>query len=163
MTTNGNFEQSYGYFEARVYLPGVDGQIANWPGFWTNGQNHPEDGEIDIVEGLDGDASWHYHYPDGAPGEHAEGDYTGWHTYGALWEPGKISFYYDNEFVGEITTGVTEFAALRAPAERSRRVGRPDHDPVRDAGGLGARVQHRSVRRRGYATSRLHGPRRRQE
>src|SRR5262245_54040411 len=106
--THDSFSQTYGYFEARIYLPGTDGSIDNWPAFWTDGENWPEDGEMDIMEGLGGEAAYHFHSPEGGPGEHAEGDYTGWHTFGALWEPGEVSFYYDNEDVGSIETGITD-------------------------------------------------------
>jgi Ca2+-binding RTX toxin-like protein len=106
--THDSFSQTYGYFEARIYLPGTDGEIDNWPAFWTDGENWPEDGEMDIMEGLGGDAAYHFHSPEGGPGEHVEGDYTGWHTFGAQWEPGQVSFYYDDEYVGSIETGITD-------------------------------------------------------
>src|SRR5581483_7553802 len=105
--TNGNFGQTYGYFEAKVYLPSSGGEIANWPGFWLDGQNWPTDGELDVVEGLGGQAAYHFHSPSGGPGSAVSGDYTGWHTFGADWEPGKVDYYYDNQLVGTITTGIT--------------------------------------------------------
>ena len=105
--SDNRFEQTYGYFEARIYLPGSNGQIQNWPAFWLNGENWPTDGELDIMEGLSGKAGWHFHSPSGGPGETEAGNYTGWHTYGALWEPGKVTYYYDGVEVGEISTGIT--------------------------------------------------------
>jgi beta-glucanase (GH16 family) len=105
--SNDHFQQTYGYFEARIYLPGSNGQINNWPAFWLDGQNWPVDGELDVMEGLSGQAGYHFHSPSGGPGSTVSGDYTGWHTYGALWEPGSVTYYYDGVEVGEITSGIT--------------------------------------------------------
>jgi len=105
--SNDHFQQTYGYFEARIYLPGSNGNISNWPAFWLDGQNWPKDGELDIMEGLSGKAGWHFHSPSGGPGSTESGDYTGWHTYGALWEPGEVTYYYDGAEVGKITSGIT--------------------------------------------------------
>jgi beta-glucanase (GH16 family) len=104
--THDSFWQTYGYFEARINVPSIGGKIADWPAFWTDGQHWPYDGEMDIMEGLGGTAAYHYHSPSGGPGGTVKGDYTGWHTFGALWEPGKVSYYYDNQLVGVITTGI---------------------------------------------------------
>jgi beta-glucanase (GH16 family) len=103
------FMISHGYFEARIYLPGTNGQIANWPAWWTNGTGDwPTTGEMDIMEGLRGRARYHFHsdltHDGGGP---SSGDYTGWHIYAALWEPGKVRFYYDGVKVGEMTYGIT--------------------------------------------------------
>jgi Ca2+-binding RTX toxin-like protein len=106
--SHDSFSQTYGYFEARIFLPGTNGQIADWPAFWTDGEHWPTDGEMDIMEGLGGTAAYHYHSSGGAWGQGVKGDYTGWHTFGALWEPGKVSFYYDNQYVGAITSGITD-------------------------------------------------------
>ena len=35
------------------------------------------------------------------------GDFTGWHTYAADWQPGVVTYYYDGTEVGQITTGIT--------------------------------------------------------
>jgi hypothetical protein len=105
--SNGKYNFTYGATEARVYSPGSStGHIYNWPAFWTDGQNWPTDGEIDVFEGLGGQAAWHYHYSGGGPGATVPGNFTGWHTYGAVWEPGKISFYYDGRLVGTQSSGV---------------------------------------------------------
>ncbi len=105
--SSGGFEFSYGYVESRIYLPASGSQIANWPAFWTDGQSWPTNGENDVMEGLDGQACFHFHSPSGGPGGCAPGDYTGWHTYGADWEPGSVTYYYDGVKVGQITTGIT--------------------------------------------------------
>ena len=105
--SNDHFQQTYGYFEARIFLPGSNGNINNWPAFWLDGQNWPVDGELDIMEGLSGKAGWHFHSPSGGPGATSSGDFTGWHTYGALWEPGAVTYYYDGVEVGKITSGIT--------------------------------------------------------
>jgi beta-glucanase (GH16 family) len=36
-----------------------------------------------------------------------KGAYTGWHTYGADWEPGVVNYYYDGVLVGSTKSGVT--------------------------------------------------------
>jgi beta-glucanase (GH16 family) len=108
ISTAGKFSYSYGYVEVRAWLPGTS-TINDWPGIWADGQSWPTDGELDVVEGLGGQACWHFHDPQGAPGGCAPGSsYTGgWHTYGADWEPGSVTYYYDGMVVGTITTGVT--------------------------------------------------------
>jgi beta-glucanase (GH16 family) len=101
------YQFTYGFAEAKIYLPASGSGIANWPAWWTNGQDWPTDGEIDIMEGLSGLACYHFHYTGGGPGGCATGDYTGWHTYGAEWQPGSVTYYYDGAPVGQITSGIT--------------------------------------------------------
>ncbi|GAA2487788.1 hypothetical protein GCM10010276_27860 [Streptomyces longisporus] len=105
--SNGKAQFTYGAFEARIYTPASGTQIANWPAFWTDGQNWPTDGEMDVMEGLSGSACYHFHSPAGGPGGCAPGSYTGWHTYGAEWKPGAVTYYYDGKQVGQITSGIT--------------------------------------------------------
>jgi beta-glucanase (GH16 family) len=114
VTTNGKFSFTYGYVEFRAWLPASStGGVANWPDLWTAGQNWPTDGEIDIAEGLGGSLCAHYHGPtDGGEGFGAgggtgcpAGTYTGgWHTFGADWEPGIITYYYDGKSIGCVAT-----------------------------------------------------------
>jgi beta-glucanase (GH16 family) len=107
INSNGKYNFTYGYMEARVWTDGST-ELSNWPAFWADGQNWPADGEIDVVEGLNGQACWHFHYTGGGPGGCATGNYAGsWHTFGADWEPNSITYYYDGAQVGQITSGVT--------------------------------------------------------
>lgn len=110
--TNGHFNPTYGYFEARIYSPGANGVIDNWPAWWMYGTSWPANGEIDIFEGLSGSAGEHFAYgPSGNPiwqgGSETGQDFTGWHTYGVDWQPGSLTYYYDGKDVATITQGVT--------------------------------------------------------
>jgi beta-glucanase (GH16 family) len=108
VTTENSFTFTYGAAEARIYLPSAgDGRIANWPAFWLDGENWPTSGEIDVMEGIDGQACFHLHSTSGADGTCAPGSYVGWHTYGVVWEPGSVTYYYDGVDVGSIRKGVT--------------------------------------------------------
>lgn len=103
ISSNGKFQFTYGYAEARINLPASSaGKIANWPAWWTDGQSWPGDGEIDIMEGMSGLAQYHAHSPSGGPGMSVSGDFTGWHTYGVNWQPGTLTFYYDGRKVGTL-------------------------------------------------------------
>jgi beta-glucanase (GH16 family) len=108
VTTDGKFNFTYGFMEARIWVPGTGG-IDDWPAFWAVGQNWPTNGEIDVVEGLAGLAQAHFHYSGGAQGPlTGSGTFTGgWHTFGADWEPGSITFYYDGVDIGRFTAGIT--------------------------------------------------------
>jgi hypothetical protein len=108
--TNGKYNFSYGYMEARMWLPAGTGM---WPAFWTDGQNWPTDGEIDVLEAYGNNTcEYHYHYSgcggDCGPGGsvNINGATSGWHTYAADWEPGVITWYYDGTQVWQQTTGV---------------------------------------------------------
>ncbi|HUZ84386.1 MAG TPA: glycoside hydrolase family 16 protein [Gaiellales bacterium] len=104
--TRNKFQYTYGYLETRVWLPGGASGV-DWPGVWAVGYSWPTDGELDLVEGLSGQACWHFHDPSGGPGGCA-GVYTGgWHTFGADWEPGSVTWYYDGRRVGSVTAGIT--------------------------------------------------------
>ncbi len=101
------FQYTYGVLEARVYVPAVGSDIANWPAVWTDGQSWPNDGEDDIMEGLSGQACWHFHDPLGGPGGCSTTITPGWHTFASNWQPGSVTYYYDGKNVGSISTGIT--------------------------------------------------------
>ncbi|HSW85638.1 MAG TPA: glycoside hydrolase family 16 protein [Candidatus Saccharimonadales bacterium] len=101
------YQYTYGALEFRIYLPASGSKVANWPGTWTDGQSWPTDGENDVMEGLGGDACYHFHSPSGGPGSCATGNYSGWHTFGSVWKPGVVTYYYDGVQVGQISQGIT--------------------------------------------------------
>jgi beta-glucanase (GH16 family) len=118
VSTQGKFSFTYGFVEARVWLPaaaGEPGDVANWPGVWTDGRSWPEDGEIDIAEGIGGRVCAHFHGPADPQGLGAggragcpAGNYAGgWHTFAANWEPGIVTYYYDGVDIGSVTSGIT--------------------------------------------------------
>jgi hypothetical protein len=108
VNTMGKFTFTYGVVEARIYLSGSNGQIGNWPAFWADGTGTwPATGELDVMEGLGGSAAYHFHSPSGGPGADVPGNFTGWHTYAADWQPGAVTYYFDGNEVGKITTGIT--------------------------------------------------------
>ncbi|MGI5404070.1 glycoside hydrolase family 16 protein [Streptomyces sp. CA-135486] len=108
INSKDDFRQRFGALEARIYLPAATpGVIANWPAFWQVGPEWPITGENDVMEGLIGRACFHFYSKEGPRGQCATGDFTGWHTFGANWQPGRVDYYYDGVFVGAITEGIT--------------------------------------------------------
>jgi beta-glucanase (GH16 family) len=107
---SAGFQFTYGYAEAQITLPTNGVVIAHWPAWWLDGQNWPMDGEIDIMEGLDGYAAWHYHYDSGGgldsdPIGGGVNTSPGTHIYGVNWYPGHLDFYYDGTLVASATNG----------------------------------------------------------
>jgi len=128
VTTNGKFAYTYGYLEARVWLPGA-GTVADWPAIWGVGQNWPTDGELDVVEGIGGKVCWHFHDAVADPGTCVRRRYTGgWHTFGANWERGVVTWYYDGVRIGRARAGITGkpmYLVLDLAASISRPVEAP--------------------------------------
>lgn len=108
----------YGYFEARMRWDVVKGA---WPAFWMipkqAAQGATDTGEIDIFEGqgaepLTFNGSLHewngnteiWHNTPNWVTLPAGNDFSQSHTYGALWVPGKVSWYYDNQLLFSANT-----------------------------------------------------------
>lgn len=115
--------QLYGYFEARIKVPYVRGL---WPAYWMMPDRGPSAGsqwqrrdtakgamEIDIMEVLSewgpGRNSVATHW-DGYGTDHKQWGTTqiyfgptpdGYHVFGLLWEPGKLTWYVDGKKVAE--------------------------------------------------------------
>ena len=109
----------YGYFEARLQWPNT--ATGAWPAFWmipvTPGA--PTKGELDIMEGQGGAFpntlfttihNWvngidvannaganTYQLPPGI-------DMSQYHTYGVLWTPGKVTWYFDDQPINSADT-----------------------------------------------------------
>jgi len=98
------------FVEFKATLPATtNGQVANWPALWLDGQTWPEDGEIDVMEGGYGSTAFHIHY--GAGSGSAQGatvnDLSGTHTYAVLWTTTGFTFLYDGVVVGTANEALT--------------------------------------------------------
>jgi beta-glucanase (GH16 family) len=109
------FTQRFGYFEARIKLPGGKG---TWPAFWAISRAHAFEGgaasELDIMEGQGIRSTGYFatlHRDSGSGHDRQNsGNFikTGtdlskdFHRYGALWPPDSdlIVFYFDGKPVG---------------------------------------------------------------
>lgn len=87
------------------------GQIENWPAFWAVGTvgPYPSNGEIDIMEGLNGQPTWGYHYVNAAGqndsrGGVVPGNWCGTHTYAITWTASAIIWTWDGAQVGQVTS-----------------------------------------------------------
>lgn len=109
LKTQGLFATTYGRIEARLRLPLGAGL---WPAFWMLGTGPggwPAEGEIDIMEHVpqlgDGTIQSTIHAADFHGGQGLHGQATlppgqtiasGFHTYGVIWQPGRLQFYVDD-------------------------------------------------------------------
>jgi beta-glucanase (GH16 family) len=102
VNTSGKFSYTTGTLKARVWLPGTTSTV-DWPGVWTNGQHWPNDGEIDLLEGLAGHDCWHVHSTGPTVGGCAS-IAGGWHTIELDRTKTALTFFYDNKKVGSAST-----------------------------------------------------------
>jgi hypothetical protein len=132
ITTFGHFSYTYGYTEARIWLPGTN-NIVDWPAFWELGKLYDVSaGEIDILESLDSEACATYHNSTASPSYCSTGTYTGgWHTFAADWEPGYINFYFDGANVLSVNSGITSSPMyLVLDLALSSKITSPDTTPA---------------------------------
>ena len=113
ITTQGNFSQTYGYFEMRAKL---SPSIGSWDAFWllpnqaASNPNHlPGWQELDVVEHYaenEGGVYSALHTTDSTPSQNLQyysshsGLTSGYHTYAVNWQADKISFYFDGKYMG---------------------------------------------------------------
>ena len=114
LTTQSRFSQKYGYFEMRAKIPVGTGV---WPAFWMLADDGGWPPEIDIMEGRGqrpGDVvmTTHWRIPSTQHVESCGFDFkvadaaTVFHTYGALWQPDRITYFIDRKPVSEIKAPV---------------------------------------------------------
>ena len=86
-----------------MWLPPGSGSTVDWPGVWTDGQHWPNDGEIDVLEGLGGHDCWHVHTVKPTVGTCAS-IAGGWHTVEMDRTKTTLTFVYDGKKVGTAST-----------------------------------------------------------
>ena len=104
--TQNKVKFTYGYVEAKIALPAVNGM---WPAFWMMPNNSvyggwPHSGEIDIMEArgrvrYTSSSAIHFSNAGGHTyntNEKSGHDITEFHKYAVEWEEGAISFYVDD-------------------------------------------------------------------
>lgn len=116
LLTKNKFEQRYGRFEARIWLPYGQGI---WPAFWMLGADIDENpwpgaGEIDVMEYRGQTPTiliGSVHGPGYSGGNAISKEYelendrfdTGFHVFGIEWAPEYVNFYVDDVLYNRIT------------------------------------------------------------
>ena len=108
ITTNGSFNQLYGYFEVRAELPAGKGL---WPAFWLLPESADYASELDVFEVLGDNPNTVYQTVHDYGGSDTAGQAftasntsTAFHTYGVDWEPDFITYYVDGQAVFKTIT-----------------------------------------------------------
>lgn len=114
LTTQGNFSQTYGYFEIRAKMPAGAGM---WPAFWLAAASGAEFPEIDVTEqvpavGGGGPFKTHWDIHSAKIAGNSVGGWvtsaanlqTSFHAYGVLWQPSYTIFYLDGKQVAKTPT-----------------------------------------------------------
>jgi len=145
-TTDGKFEQRYGYFEIEAKLPRGKG---TWPAFWLLAHPGKRRPEIDIMEAYAGGVDpWGYTDESGVSRPTAYGA-TVWrdegvslgsrqidagkdlsarfHKYAAKWEPEKITFYLDGKETYSIKARMDDPKFILIDLWFGSSSGEPDH------------------------------------
>jgi beta-glucanase (GH16 family) len=111
LSSQGSFDQAYGYFEMRAQLPTGSGI---WPAFWMLPTNASWP-EIDIIESsgrwTDGYLTNMHAMVNGTLKSHGHDVLTPgvvntaeFHRYGVNWQPDKVQWYFDGKMVAEEAT-----------------------------------------------------------
>jgi beta-glucanase (GH16 family) len=114
--TAGRFQTEYGRIEARIKLPSGAGL---WPAFWAVGSDFnqvgwPRSGEIDVMENYGSDLykiTGSIHGPWNGPDAYAihSDKFSsaslagGFHVYGVIWRPDRITFTLDGTPYATVT------------------------------------------------------------
>jgi serralysin len=106
LTTRHSFSQRYGYFSMRARFPLGRGL---WPAFWLLPSDRSWPPEIDVVEILGDQPTTLYAtvHMVGPNHEHIKVGFnpsvddvtSGFHSYGALWSPAFVAWYFDGKRV----------------------------------------------------------------
>lgn len=133
ITTFGKFEQSYGYFEARVRITEGNGL---WPNFWLFSKGASAIRVLDIF-GNEPDKTYHTVVSEdpasGTPkqtGFQRKGVDFSWefHVVGVMWTPSAVIFHVDGEEVGRLTENIPDepMSIVLSMAVGGDLVGAPD-------------------------------------
>ena len=117
----------HGYFEARILFCSSCSQGQGWPSFWSTSIERATGqipmsapvGELDFFEYYVGGGYQAYlttvHQSTGTSKGQQNGNnaptmpqntyYGDWHTYGCLWTPNEVRWYFDNNLVTTVQTG----------------------------------------------------------
>lgn len=126
LDTDGNFQQTYGYFEMEAKLPRGRGV---WPAFWLFAHPGERRPEIDIMEAYPAGDGWGFidhggmHRPNvyactvwldngnsaGSIMHETHTDLsTAFHKYAVKWEPHKQTFYFDGKQVLTVNVSMSD-------------------------------------------------------
>ena len=115
LSSSPGFSYLYGYAQADIKMPAGNAQ-GLWPAFWqlpmpASGTNDDE-GEIDITEVIDGQNidNVHLHHSGfttyGKTYTPAVNISQSYNEYGINWEPGSLTFYFNDTAVGTVTGSI---------------------------------------------------------
>ena len=124
----------HGYFEGRIVFCSYCSQGEGWPSFWSASIEHATgqiplsapSGELDVFEYYISGGYQAYlttvhqvtgtnrqQNPNNVPTVPQGTNYGDWHTYGCLWTPNEVRWYFDNNLVETVKTGPnTPYTAL---------------------------------------------------
>ena len=99
ITTQNSFSQTYGYFEIRAEMPSAGPGMS--PAFWLLNKNNTWPPEIDVLEQVGSPTSNIYSTVIASTTSRSQGSVNvgdtskAFHTYGVLWTPQTLTFYFD--------------------------------------------------------------------
>ena len=108
LQSHPSFQQTYGYFEARIRVPSATAAPGSWPAFWLFSADAAGEPEADIEEYSEpsGTATWHDVNNVTTSASLGVSD-TSFHVYGFRWTATAQTFFVDGSQVLNVASGNT--------------------------------------------------------